>query len=221
MIEKNSYIVYMHINKINQKKYIGITSQSANNRWRNGKGYCECPKFYNAINKYGWENFEHQILYIQLTKEQAEEKEKELIAKYKTNEKEYGYNISNGGNSIGKMSDETKIKISNSARGRKFSEDHKRKIGLAQLGPKNHNYGKNISNDIRLKMSIGQLNHPNSSQFKAKKVNQYDLQGNLIKTWNSMGEIKRSLGISHCMISDCCRGKQHTAGGFIWKYCCH
>lgn len=51
-----------------------------------------------------------------------------------------------------------------------------------------------------------------------KKVNQYDLNGIFIRTWNSMIEASKALHIYYSCISDCCRGKQKTAGGFIWKY---
>ena len=52
-----------------------------------------------AINKYGWDNIQHIILYKNLTQKQAEEKEIDLIKKYKTNIRKYGYNIEPGGNS--------------------------------------------------------------------------------------------------------------------------
>ena len=54
---EKQYTVYMHVNKINNKKYIGITCQKLNKRWRNGKGYENSPHFYMSINKYGWDNF--------------------------------------------------------------------------------------------------------------------------------------------------------------------
>lgn len=35
------YTVYIHINKQNKKKYIGITSMSVKERWKNGYGYSD------------------------------------------------------------------------------------------------------------------------------------------------------------------------------------
>ena len=216
----NNYIVYQHINTINGKSYIGITSQSLINRSRkNGSGYKECPYFYNAIQKYGWDNFEHNILYDNLTKKEAEQKEIELINFFKANNPNNGYNIQNGGNCIGKMSNETKQKISKKLKGIKFTPEHKLKLSLAQTGEKNHQFGKKTSEEIKEKIRIGNLKNPSSGCFLSHKINQYDLKGNFIKTWNSMGQIKRELGFSHSLISDCCRGFQKTSGGFIWKYC--
>ena len=70
------YIVYQHKNKINNKVYIGITSRTPQERWGNqGCNYKSSPYFYNSIQKYGWDNFEHNILYTDLTKEEACKKE--------------------------------------------------------------------------------------------------------------------------------------------------
>ena len=92
--EKNAkYLVYVHIFP-NNKKYIGITSQTTQRRWRNGKGYKSQKMLTRAINKYGWDNIEHIVLFKNLTQEEAEQKEIELIDKYKTNIRKYGYNIS-------------------------------------------------------------------------------------------------------------------------------
>ena len=111
----NDYIVYKHTSP-NGKFYIGITSQGTERRWRaDGSEYK--PKegrtthFYNAILKYGWDNFEHEILYDNLTKEEAEEIERELIDKYDLTNPEYGYNTREGGGSQGHLSDETKNKM--------------------------------------------------------------------------------------------------------------
>lgn len=88
----NNYIVYAHINKENGKSYIGITSRDPNIRWGlNGNGYKDQPKFYNAIQKYGWDNFIHTILNKELTEEEALELETYYIKKY--NSINNGYNI--------------------------------------------------------------------------------------------------------------------------------
>lgn len=100
---ENNYKIYCHLNKINGKRYIGQTKTSVQKRWgHNGYEYIhKSPNslFAKAINKYGWDNFEHQILFENLTKEEANQKEIELIAFYKSNNKNYGYNLTAGGNS--------------------------------------------------------------------------------------------------------------------------
>ena len=74
------YTVYQHKNKINGKVYIGITMQEPEKRWGvNGRNYKSSPHFYSAIQKYGWDNFEHNILFTNLTKEEACLKEIEFI----------------------------------------------------------------------------------------------------------------------------------------------
>lgn len=98
--EDKKYTLYMHRNKVNNKVYIGITKQSLSRRFRHGEGYIHCPHFYAAIQKYGWENFETSIILTELSKDEAKNKEIEYIAKYKSNNSQYGYNISKGGNII-------------------------------------------------------------------------------------------------------------------------
>lgn len=116
------YKVYKHTFP-NNKVYIGITIQNPNERWLNGKGYHHNNYMINAIKKYGWENVKHEILFNDLTKEEAVQKEIELIAFYKSNQREYGYNIESGGNYAGSVSEETKKKISLACKGRKLSKE--------------------------------------------------------------------------------------------------
>ena len=86
----------MHTNKINNKRYIGITGQDTpEDRWRNGRGY-RTGYFKNAISKYGWDNFEHEILEDGLTLDEANEKEKYYIQFYNSFG-ENGYNLTFGG----------------------------------------------------------------------------------------------------------------------------
>lgn len=96
------FSVYCHLNKVNNKRYIGITCQQLKNRWQNGNGYSAKtqPVFAAAIKKYGWENFEHIILFENLTADEAKAKEIELIAYYHTWIGEpdcKGYNMTRGG----------------------------------------------------------------------------------------------------------------------------
>lgn len=92
-----TYLIYKHTNKINGKCYIGQTCQNPEKRWcKHGSGYKKKQKkFWNAIEKYGWDNFTHDILYTGLTLEEANKLERELIKKY--NSIANGYNISEGG----------------------------------------------------------------------------------------------------------------------------
>ena len=68
MKQNNNYCVYMHTNKINGKRYVGQTCKKPEYRWVNGKGYKGSPHFFSAIQKYGWNNFEHQIIAEKLSK---------------------------------------------------------------------------------------------------------------------------------------------------------
>lgn len=106
------YTVYMHTSP-SGKRYIGITSKNPpEKRWLNGRGYKQNPHFYSAIQLYGWNNFKHEILYNRLIKEEAEQKEVELIAKYQSNDREFGYNIANGGHSSNSFTEDMKRKMS-------------------------------------------------------------------------------------------------------------
>lgn len=106
------FVVYEHLFP-NGKRYFGIASKRPDKRWENGYGYDRVrqPVVYNAIQKYGWNNIEHNILFSGLSFEEATAKEKELIAKYKTNcsryGDDYGYNMTDGGEgAVGRIASE-------------------------------------------------------------------------------------------------------------------
>lgn len=82
-MKNEKWCVYCHTNIKNNKKYFGITSNNDNpqRRWRKeGYGYKLCTRFYSAIQKYGWDGFEHEIIFKNLTEKEAKSKEVELIA---------------------------------------------------------------------------------------------------------------------------------------------
>ena len=96
MDEKN-YVVYCHINKINNKKYFGITSNYNKRVGKNGSGYKGQYFYENGIKIYGWENFAHIILHKNLSIDEASEYEKKYIKEYNTTDYRYGYNRTSGG----------------------------------------------------------------------------------------------------------------------------
>ena len=93
-----SYCVYIHTNKHDGKKYVGITSKTPEERWNYGGGYAANEHFTRAIKKYGWkEGFTHEVVMTGLTADEAAELEQYLIAKYDSNNPEHGYNQTRGG----------------------------------------------------------------------------------------------------------------------------
>lgn len=114
------YSVYIHENKSNGKKYVGITSCDVKRRWRNGLGYSEHLPIGRAIQKYGWDGFSHLVLCDELSEEDAKLIEKELIKELDTQNPERGYNICAGGEGTTGWhpSEETRQKISESAKRR-------------------------------------------------------------------------------------------------------
>lgn len=119
MNKNNNWCVYMHINKFNNKKYIGITCNKPKYRWNYGRGYKNNPHFWNSIQKYGWDNFGHIIVLQNETHDYACEVEKCLIKHYKTMNPMYGYNHTSGGDSGFRHTEETKQKISEANKGAK------------------------------------------------------------------------------------------------------
>ena len=213
-----NFYVYKHTCP-NGKTYIGITSLELSRRWQNGLGYKRQPYFYNAILKYGWDNIKHEVLFTDLSKEEAEEKEIELIAKYKSNNKKYGYNIANGGNVIGTMSEETKAKISKALKGiskevSPFKGKHHTtatKIKLSDLkkGNKNPMYGKRILEDTKLKMS---KSHKNCTLCKAIICLETG------ETFISASEVARIMKLSQGNVSAVARGQRKHTKGYHFKY---
>lgn len=166
---ENNYTIYMHINKINGKTYIGQTSQRPEKRWDNGKGYKTSPRFYNAIQKYGWENFEHKILYTNCLLEEANYLEQMLIKKYKTYDENFGYNITKGGKNF-HHSEETKKKIGEAnhiaLQGHRWSEEQHKLMSEKFAGAGNPFYGKTHTQETKdlisehRKGKVAGKNHP-------------------------------------------------------------
>lgn len=248
---EKKWSVYIHTNKTNNKVYIGITSWKPEDRWgHNGNRYykAEQPVFYRAIQKYGWDGFEHIIFAENLSEEEAKKIEIGLIALYKSNccryrNPSYGYNMTDGGDGTkGRPhTDETKQKIREKATGRVWSEQQKEDRRKLYKNIKNPFSGRSHSDET--KKIIGdkartrladKTNHPMygktqseesinkniQSQKTKKSVVQCDKQLNFITQYISINEASRKTGIPRMNISYCCHHKPHynTAGGYIWMF---
>ena len=233
----------MHKNKINDKVYIGITSRDTKDRWGlNGSGYGEQQiAFKNAIDKYGWDGFEHIIIAENLTQQEASEMEISLIDMYKSNcrryyNPSYGYNMTDGGEGTsGRMcTEETKKKIGEKAKerlsnpenhpwfGKCHTEESKAKMSSMRKGRPAHNKGVKASEETRKRISeshkginVGERN-PNYRRGKA--VIQLDKNGNVIMEHQTAAEASRTTGINFDNIVACCNGKSPTASGYQWIY---
>lgn len=192
----SEYVLYIHQNKLNGKRYVGITNNTRKRWYGKGKKYANCPRFASALKKYGWDNFTHTVVVSGLTLEQANELEQAYIKKYRTCDDAYGYNIQPGGNFVPTMlgrhhTEETKKKMRESALGRTIPEEQKKRHSEVMTG----------------KM-VGKLNHKSKA---VKCVN----TGEVFESQRIASEVK---GVSQAKISLCCQHKRSHTHGLIWEY---
>ena len=172
-LDDRPYCVYMHLNKINGKMYIG-QSKNIHERWRcNGKNYFNSIKFFRAIKKYGWDNFYHIIIKDNLTKEEANKWEKDLIKNLDTIRK--GYNLEKGGYTS--LTEKSLKKMSESLK-RGYIEHPERRLKIS-LKKKNTHFSKEICNKLSFRST------------KAIRVIINDIQGSL-RYW------ERLFHLNHC-----------------------
>ena len=214
------YCVYVHTNQINGKKYVGQTRQNPIKRWNAGRGYKKNPFFWNAIQKYGWQNFKHEIIATNLTKTEADELEKKLIKEWRLLNPEYGYNLHEGG-ANGSVSDVAKQNMSKAKSGvnhpwygKHLPEAIRKKISESKNGTNNSFYGKHHTEETKKK--IREANSGDKGH-NSKKVYQYDLQGNFIKEWNSMTDFATAYNIGRTTVMNHCRNGKPLKNKFILK----
>lgn len=210
-MEERKYKVYIHTNKINKKAYIGITSQEPKDRWEYGFGYKKQPVFYNAIRKYGWDNFEHIIFMDNLSKKEARHIEQLLIELYKTNcqkyyNPRYGYNMTDGGESNPMLgnhhTEETKAKIS-VARIECWKDEQYRKAQREshkwQIGENHPFWGKHHSQETKEKIASART-----------KYEVFCIELGMV--FKNAEEAKKQIGVDSSDIRKCCKGLQKHAG---------
>lgn len=225
-----NYKVYVHINKTNGKKYVGITKQIPEKRWGHGCGYKynKNTYFWNAIKKYSWEGFEHIILETNLSFEEAKGKERYYISLYQTNTQEFGYNLTLGGDGFLGMerSNETKKKISASLKGRFAGEN-------------SPNYGRIPSQKTIEKQKETKRKNPYHHTIEWKKKHSEQLMGanNIVSKsviclntgemfCNAREAADKYLSADKSRIHKCCKGIEKSSGKhpitgekLRWAYC--
>jgi group I intron endonuclease len=165
--------IYMITNKINNKKYIGQSINIKRRKSEHFTKHCNKMVISNAIFKHGKENFDFEIL-KECDESQLDELEIKYIAEYKSNNREFGYNVDNGGNGTGKLSEETKQKIKEST-----------------TGYKNHFYGKKHTKDVKNKIKEHHKNNKNYAFHGKKHTEERNRQlsiKNKDNDWNNRGK---------------------------------
>ena len=192
----------------------------------------------NAVAKYGWENFTHEILADNLTLDEASDAEKRFIEEYHSTDRRYGYNLTDGGyigyhlpdatrelirqQHIGmRCSEETKQKIREKALGRIISSETREKISRA-------NAGRYVSEEVRLHAGQGRKGIGHSPEAKAKlseiaKVTRNRRKRVICVETGEIYESARAASISlglvqNAVTSTIYQGAQRTCGGYHWKY---
>jgi group I intron endonuclease len=236
-----NYKIYVHINKKNRKMYFGQTKQEPEKRWRSGLGYKDSPYFWRAIQKYGWNGFEHIVLVENLNQESADMFEEDLIKLYNTTNENFGYNLASGGNSP-IMNEMAKLHCSqnhadvngekNPMYGKHHTEETKEKIRKTKEKYVRENatrYGAVLSDETKKKIGDSNRGRIISEETKrkisisnGKPVYQIDvITKQIIRKYYSITEASKITGIKHSQIGACCNDipKYNKAGGFIWMFC--
>ena len=231
-MNNKNWTVYCHIAK-DGRRYIGITSNNPKRRWDNGRGYKSNKLFYNYINKYGWNSLQHIIIKNNINEIEAKQLEVELIKKYNTQDKKYGFNLTGGGDSGYSPCEETRLKMSIARKKRVISEETKRKTSESLKGNKNHFFGKHHT--IEARMKIGEAHKGKPGYFKGKtltkehkaKIGLKSLLRNAKpircietgKIYQCSREAYEDLNIKYnSSISACCNKKRKRAYGYHWEF---
>jgi group I intron endonuclease len=236
MQNKYKGCIYKITNIVNNKVYIGQTINIKHriNDYKNLK--CKGQiKIYNAIKKYGWNNFKIKVIAFCKNREDLDKLETLNISYYNSINK--GYNCESGGTNGYNHSEKTKKKISESLTGKKASEETKKKMSLKRRGKKLSAYhisrlcGRKFSDEVKKKMSNAQIGRIFSEEHKIKlsiasknrvrkslKILQFSNNGIFIEEFSSAKEAAKKYNISQISIRRCARKERKTYNGCIWMY---
>ena len=226
------WTVYIHIvpKKISgydhDKYYVGITSRKPEERWGSNGCRYKTQIFYRAINKYKWDNIIHEIIAEKLTHAEACQLEMKLIAELKSNDVEYGYNYTSGGEgTVGltgeksscwgrKLTDEQKQHLSNVHKGKKLSKEHVEKT-RKKLKEKwqNEEYRKLHSGENAPSYGRTGDKHPMYGKHGSEIANSKQVIClNTKEIFESAMDAAKSKKVNHSKLCMCCRGERYLCG---------
>jgi len=202
------YTIYKLIDPTdNQIRYVGLTSQNIKTRLvshcHDKKGKSHKINWIQKLIKLGLTPIVLPIEEDILTLEEADMKEVFWINKLISD----GYNLTNtemGGYSQKDISDSTKLKISKKSKKRFEKEEEREKLRISNKRYENSKTEEQKINDILIQNS--------------KKVIQYDLYMNKISEFLSIRDAQRKTNVDRKNITNCCKHKTISAGGYIWRY---
>lgn len=238
-----TWAVYIHISP-SGKRYIGITSMKPiKRRWANGKGYGHNKYFARSIEKYGWENFDHRIFAENLSEKEAKELEISLIAKYRTNNRDFGYNITIGGDGCTGVTQTPEQryahKIATSKPVYQFDKSLnyiKEFIGVREAAKALGNVSKSSIREC----CVGKLNHAygyiwrykadvenpfdkncipqSTSLYNNRPIYKIDVITKEYYLYSSISDACKNENLEYGYIYKCCKDKAKSHNGCLWKF---
>lgn len=234
IVDNGQYYLYRYVRlDNNQPFYIGIGSKRKTRNYNSFKteyerAFCKTNRNKHFLNILSSIDYSIEILFESNSLEFIKEKEKELIQLYGRVDKKTGnlVNLTDGGDGHFNMSDKNRQNLSELAtirfKGVPKSDELKIKFSQWQIGRKFSDESISKRTKTRKENAIkrGFYVNPDKIKKESKQVLQYDLNNNLVKEWESISEVNRSLKIPKNSIINVCKMKPRykTAGGFIWKY---